>query len=1046
MTRFIDITYTGNRRDFATTFGRLKKGREVRMALPAAEAILRLSDEFDIGNSIWDEEGNMVEEYRPTSVGSLAIKQERDFKNGMKIAFAREYAWGDMIMAAMFACRSAKLQNPKNFIAFYVPARFIDFFKMFDFIDTVGQYPPNFTRRQDFDRYIDLTRIPEFHARHKGFSRMEIFASVVEKPVYEFKKFIPPISYINAAKREIEIRNEQERKVVGISVTSNSQVRTYPPEHFRSLVNSLLKQFFVVVLGTDNFGWGLSRWNGKNLYSVVDKTDDLRELAGYAASLDYGICTDQGMLHLMGIMKIPTLGIFGNMDPSFRIKYYPSVTAVFPRGELSCIPCNDKFNPCPRTIEKFGGACLGFLTPEKVMKNFVETVVKSTEVNDDVFRRISKMYSVTKKQIISRHYPYALCKTPIKEHPKYRVMFVVPHIFMGGGETQLMYLIQNLPSIEFEMKLAIIGTVDSELYPKISRMISTVVIGSRQNKEELLRLKIREFDPDVIIFHGTDFLSRAMRGLQKKPAIIQILHTGIGPWTEDVLRASVDLNDRAIGVAEWIRMKFQKKYPGVRVSTVLNGVPCLDYSGSESLRKKFKISPKDFVVGCMSRFGGEKRLNLLIEALKQLPAHVKILLAGWGDRELELRELANTVERSRVIFAGVVHDRAAFFKTVDCVALVSVAEGNSMFLLEAAMAEKPIITTKVGASPELFADFQSAIFVDGKADTIAGAVSQLMESPELQSRLGQNAKALVYRNCSDTVMAQGYRIIIQDEIRRRIYPQKIFCFRPGGLGDLLMAIPAIRSLRNNYPDAIIEFMTSPEYADILQDNALIDRLIRNRNRQSFYKISQKYDVAIHFEHWEVWDTHEHIITHYLRLVGADNVKDFDLSINLEGVATPKIPTPYVTVHTKCKFACKNWGRLDQWGKIIKFLKSKFHVVQIGGSEEPNLGEIYLPSEKLSARQTIAVQKGAMFHVGIDSFPIHGAKSANIPSVAIYGGSSDPDFCGYQSNFNVVSPCACTCDLSKTTTKKCERGLLCLKSIDEDNVVDAIISLMEKRKI
>jgi len=65
-----------------------------------------------------------------------------------------------------------------------------------------------------------------------------------------------------------------------------------------------------------------------------------------------------------------------------RIKYYPTVKALFPKGELECVPCHDFKNPCehfkhlPTLEQPVGGKCMFLLTSERIISTVKEMIEK----------------------------------------------------------------------------------------------------------------------------------------------------------------------------------------------------------------------------------------------------------------------------------------------------------------------------------------------------------------------------------------------------------------------------------------------------------------------------------------------------------------------------------------------------------------------------------------------------------------------------------------------------------------------------------------------
>ncbi len=86
--------------------------------------------------------------------------------------------------------------------------------------------------------------------------------------------------------------------------------------------------------------------------------------------------------------------------------------------------------------------------------------------------------------------------------------------------------------------------------------------------------------------------------------------------------------------------------------------------------------------------------------------------------------------------------------SADIFVLPTVSEGSSIALLEAMAAECPIVTTEVGAAPDLLVNETSALFVPANGVAIAEAVRRLVPNLELRKFLGTNARqvARCYEN------------------------------------------------------------------------------------------------------------------------------------------------------------------------------------------------------------------------------------------------------------------------------------------------------------
>jgi len=92
----------------------------------------------------------------------------------------------------------------------------------------------------------------------------------------------------------------------------------------------------------------------------------LGQFVSLLARLKLVICNDGGPLHLAVSQGVPTVSVFGPVDPRVYGPYPPSPhhVAVY-REELPCRPCYRQFKlpPCP-----YERACLTTLGPEEVIE------------------------------------------------------------------------------------------------------------------------------------------------------------------------------------------------------------------------------------------------------------------------------------------------------------------------------------------------------------------------------------------------------------------------------------------------------------------------------------------------------------------------------------------------------------------------------------------------------------------------------------------------------------------------------------------------------
>jgi len=62
---------------------------------------------------------------------------------------------------------------------------------------------------------------------------------------------------------------------------------------------------------------------------------------------------------------------------------------------------------------------------------------------------------------------------------------------------------------------------------------------------------------------------------------------------------------------------------------------------------------------------------------------------------------------------------------------------------------------------------------------------------------------------------------------------KILIFRQSSLGDVILTLPVVKALKENYPDSQIDFITKTPYAPLLKHNPGINNVIEFTNNDSF---------------------------------------------------------------------------------------------------------------------------------------------------------------------------------------------------------------------
>lgn len=158
---------------------------------------------------------------------------------------------------------------------------------------------------------------------------------------------------------------------------------------------------------------------------------------------------------------------------------------------------------------------------------------------------------------------------------------------------------------------------------------------------------------------------------------------------------------------------------------------------------------RGWVIGCIGRLSHEKGQMQLIEAAGRLVrqgALFTLVLAGDGpDREL-LQEKAQTEGVGAYVrFLGHMPRMDEVYANIDMLVLPSHREGMPNVILEAMQWRLPIVSTAVGAVPEMLVNGVSGLLVrPGDPISLARAIAAFMGDPEKAVRMGRKAHEALY--------------------------------------------------------------------------------------------------------------------------------------------------------------------------------------------------------------------------------------------------------------------------------------------------------------
>lgn len=148
-----------------------------------------------------------------------------------------------------------------------------------------------------------------------------------------------------------------------------------------------------------------------------------------------------------------------------------------------------------------------------------------------------------------------------------------------------------------------------------------------------------------------------------------------------------------------------------------------------------------FMPGRLHRW---KRVDLAIKAIKNSTVDTRLLIAGEGEDESDLRELAG--DDKRIVFLGRISDEelSRYYSEATAVVFVPVREDYGYITLEAFKSAKPVITcTDSGEPARLVQSGLSGYVVEPQPGFILEAVESILQDPAAAVKMGRAGKASI---------------------------------------------------------------------------------------------------------------------------------------------------------------------------------------------------------------------------------------------------------------------------------------------------------------
>jgi glycosyltransferase involved in cell wall biosynthesis len=177
---------------------------------------------------------------------------------------------------------------------------------------------------------------------------------------------------------------------------------------------------------------------------------------------------------------------------------------------------------------------------------------------------------------------------------------------------------------------------------------------------------------------------------------------------------------------------------------------------SEETRKKMRdslgISGNETCIMGIGRLSAQKGFDYAIKAvslLSQTMPHVKLALAGEGDREFYSEIAVKENVKDKVIFTGFRDDIPDLIQAADIFWLTSRSEGIPNVMLEAMATHIPVVSFDIAGVAEILKNGQNGILVPFEdINALGNETLKLINDKKLSQSLGENGYTTVTNDFS----------------------------------------------------------------------------------------------------------------------------------------------------------------------------------------------------------------------------------------------------------------------------------------------------------
>jgi glycosyltransferase involved in cell wall biosynthesis len=376
----------------------------------------------------------------------------------------------------------------------------------------------------------------------------------------------------------------------------------------------------------------------------------------------------------------------------------------------------------------------------------------------------------------------------MSSNKKIRVLETIRQGQIGGGETHLLDLVENLDKQIFDP--VVLSFTDGPMVDRLKAMgIPTHIIHTEKpfdfSKWSQVRKLIEAEKIELVHAHGTRAHSNVSWAARKLN--LPVVYTVHG-WSfhdnqsfplkklrvlgEKYLTRKASVN---ISVSQSVHETGKKYFSSYESVIIANGINQQKFDPARSLkdiRSELGI-PKDAVlILFLARFTEQKQPLTMIKSFCKAAAQnnqLRLLMVGDGDLKSEADALvAQSGMSDKIFMQSFRQDVPDILAAADIYVLPSLWEGLPLGLLEAMAMGKAVIASKADGTKEVIQHNHNGIMVnvENLEVEVTNTLLQLAGDASLRRRLGEQARATVITGFSAAGMTRQVEEIYRKLVRK----------------------------------------------------------------------------------------------------------------------------------------------------------------------------------------------------------------------------------------------------------------------------------------